>query len=79
MAQVVSVNVYGLNTNAFSANQTMGFPTQGIIVRPAPAGQVMMGVTMATVIQLLPAGTKVGQDQYSSPTALATIITACNA
>lgn len=79
MAQIVSVNVYGVNTSPFSANATMGFPTQGIIVRPAPANQTMLGVPMLTVIQLLPSGTKVGQDSYSSPTALDTVITACNA
>lgn len=79
MAQVVSVNVYGTNGAALGANITMGFPTQGIIVRPAPANSTMMGVAQLTIIQLLPAGTKVGQDQFSSPTALATIISSCNA
>lgn len=79
MAQIVSANIYGLNGNALSANQTMGFPTQGIIVRSAPASTVMLGVTQLSIIQLLPAGTKVGQDQYFSPTAVATIITAANA
>jgi len=78
MAQVVSVLVYGVNDTDLNY-PTMGFPTQGIIVRPAPTNKTLKGVAMATVIQILPAGTKVGQDQYFSPTATATVITACNA
>ena len=78
MAQVFSAIVYGVNSYA-DTMQTMGFPSQHVIIRPAPSGQVMFGVTMASVIQLLPAGTKVGQDQYSSPTAVSVLITAANA
>jgi hypothetical protein len=78
MAQIFSALIYGVNGQS-SAMQTWGFPSQGVIVRPAPANQVMFGVTMVSVIQMLPAGTKVGENQYSSPTAVATIITAANA
>jgi hypothetical protein len=65
MANVVSVLVYGNNGSALAASQTMGFPTQNIIVRPAPAGQTLLGVAQLSVIQLLPTGTKVGADHYS--------------
>jgi hypothetical protein len=78
MAQIFSAIVYGVNGNA-SGIQTMGFPSAQCIIRPAPANQVWFGVTMVSAIQLLPAGTKVGQDQYLSPTAVATLITAANA
>lgn len=75
MAAIVSVNVYGVNGTALAANQTFGFPTSNILIRPAPAGSVMLGVAQATIIELLPQGTRVGSVQYSSPTALATIAT----
>lgn len=79
MAQIVSVNVYGSNGYALlGGNQTFGFPVSRIIIRPAQAGLVLNGVAMLTTIQLLPMGTKVGQDQYQSPTALATVISAAN-
>jgi hypothetical protein len=78
MAQIFAALVYGVNQNQ-TAMQTWGFPSQGVKIRPAPANQVMFGVTMVSVIEMLPAGTKVGQDQYSSPTAVATLITAANA
>lgn len=80
MAQIVSVNVYGVNGFTFNTgvNATMGFPTQGILIRPSPT-LTLLGVPMLTVIQLLPTGTKVGEDQFFSPTATATVITAANA
>jgi hypothetical protein len=79
MAQILSVNVYGANgfTLASGTNQTWGFPTQNIIIKPSPT-LTLLGVPMLTVIQMLPAGTKAGQDQFFSPTATATVITAAN-
>ena len=81
MAQIVSVSVYGLNGSSTGTAQgvTMGFPTQGILIRPAPASTTFNGVTMATMIQMLPSGTRVAQDQWFSPTALETVITSSNA
>lgn len=81
MAQVVGILVNGVNETLIggAAGQTIGFPTQGIMVRPVtPTGKVISGVTMLTTIQMIPAGTKVGSDQWYSPTATATIISACN-
>lgn len=79
MATTLSVNVYGVNGTALAANQTFGFPTANIIIRPAPSGTTMLGVPILTVIQLLPAGTKVGADQYQTPTATATVISSAQA
>lgn len=81
MAQILSASIYGLNDfdlgTAFGS--TMGFPTQGILIRPAKAGTTRNGITMLTIIQMLPAGTKVAQDQYYTNLATATAITNANA
>lgn len=82
MAQVLSASIYGLNGNSIGTaqGQTIGFPTQGILIRPNTAlGTTFNGVTCPTIIQMLPAGTRVAQDQYFCVTALATVITAANA
>jgi hypothetical protein len=81
MSQQLLASIYGINAQSTGglAGTSMSFPTQGIMIRPAPAGTVFNTVTMATVIQLLPAGTKVAQDQYFTPTALVTVVNAANA
>lgn len=81
MAQQLSASIYGLNGNSFGSalGNTMGFPTQGILIRPAPIGTVIQSITMATIIQLLPSGTRVAQDQYFTNLATATAITNSNA
>ena len=81
MAQILSQSIYGYNGTSMGTAQgtTMGFPVQRIVIRPAPAGTVMNGVTMNTIIELLPSATKVGSTQYLSPTATASVITAANA
>lgn len=80
MAQILGLSIYGINTQSTGTAQgtTMGFPTQGIVIRPAPAATVFHGITMATVIQLLPTATKVGADQYFTNLATATAITNSN-
>lgn len=81
MAQQLSASIYGYNGNSMgtATGVTMGFPTQGIVIRPAPAGTVFNGVTMVTIIQLQPTATKVGADQYFTNLATATAITNANA
>ncbi len=78
MANQLSASIYGINGQSVGTDRgvTMGFPSQGVVIRPAPSGTVFNGVTMVTVIQLLPTATKVTQDQYYTPTATATVITA---
>jgi hypothetical protein len=80
MAQILSASIYGLNGQSIGTaqGQTLGFPTQGILIRPNTSSATYNGVTCPTIIQLLPAGTKVAQDQYFCVTALATVITAAN-
>jgi hypothetical protein len=81
MATILSASIYGLNSQSMGTGTqgvTMGFPTSAILIRPAPAGTVYNTVTMATIIQLLPMGTKVAEDQFYTATALATVITSAN-
>ena len=81
MAQILAASIYGLNGASMGTafGTTLGFPTQGIMIRPAPVSTTFNGVTVLSIIQLLPAGTKVAQDQYFSVTAPATLITNSNA
>ena len=87
---VVTASIYGVNLNDWGNNMgvSMGFPSQSIIVRPVKtnptdATVTMGGATMVSIIQVLAPtpteGSPVGQPQYYSPTAVATIITASNA
>lgn len=81
MSQILSASIYGLNGQSMGTAQgtTLGFPVQGILIRPAPPATVFNGVTCLTIIQMLPAGTKVAQDQYACVTATATVISSANA
>lgn len=81
MAQVVSVVVYKKNDAQVGSGYggTFGLPTSGIIVEPADAGIVVNGVTMVSCLKALPDAAYRQVDKYYSPTAIATIITACNA
>lgn len=88
---VVTASIYGVNGNDWGnpMGVNMGFPSQSIIVRPVKtnptdATVTMGGVTMVSIIQVLvPSiaveGSPVGNPQYYSPTAVATIITNSNA
>ncbi len=81
MATILSASIYGLNGNQFGTAQgvTMGFPTANILIRPAPVtGSTFGTVTALSIIQLLPMGTKVAQDQYFAIAAPSALITAAN-
>jgi hypothetical protein len=85
MAVAILASIYGLNTNAFGTAQgrLVSFPANGILVRPVTTDSgfngVFNGVTMNSVIQLLPTGTVVNQPQYYSPKTVTEINTLQNA
>lgn len=81
MAQVFGISIYGINRDATGTNNgsTMGFPSQHVLIRPVPTATTFNGVTVNSIIQLLPSGTKVGQDQYYSDRTVAQAITLANA
>lgn len=83
MAQIFSASIYGRNSQPMGTAQgtTMGFPSQGVLIRPAPAGDSSLynGVQTLSIIQMLPAGTKVSEDQYYAIASVSTLITAANA
>jgi hypothetical protein len=81
MAQQVGVQIYGIDNNAFpqASGLPFSFPAQGFIARPVPQATTMNGVTMVSVIQVLPTGLNQPAHQYYTPTAVSAIITAANA
>lgn len=78
MANVISVNVYGLNNQMFkTAPQRFGFPVQSSIFRE------VQGVVTATngtrlygIIQPLPTGLNVNQPQFYVVETVAQLVTA---
>ena len=79
--------IYGINNNSATANgsanaQYLGFPSQSILVRPVLTNStfngVFNGVTVKSVIQLLPSGTVVSQPQYFTDKTVAEIVTLAN-
>lgn len=85
MAVAILASIYGVNANAFGTAQgrLVSFPANGILVRPATTDSTFNGtfngVTMQSVIQLLPSGTVVNQPQYYSPLTVTQINTLQNA
>jgi hypothetical protein len=81
MAQSVIASIYGANSNDWNepAGVTMGFPTQGIIIRAISPAVSYSGVACNTQIQLLPTAPSPIQPVYYSPIATATLITNANA
>lgn len=81
MAQTLTASIYGANSNDWNApmGRTMGFPTQGIVIRSLKQPATYSGVTCLSEIQLLPTAPSPIQPVYYSPTAAATLITASNA
>lgn len=91
MAQIVSVSIYGFGDasgegRALSSvvGVAMGFPVQGIRVEPVVGinGSDTLefhGITMQSVIQLLPSGLNQKEKRYYSPTAVSAVISAANA
>ena len=78
MAQVVSITIGGKGEVPVTS-AAYGFPVQSILLKPAPANTKFNNVVMLTEIVYQQTGLQVNPVSYFSPTALATIITACNA
>lgn len=81
MAQQLIASIYGINGNAIgtSAGQPQGFPTQGIRIYPVPSAKTFNGVTMVSVIEVLPTGLNQQGNKHYTAAATATLITAANA
>jgi len=66
-------SIYQVNSNAVrgTQGQLLSFPSTSVLVRPVIADStfngVVGGVTMNSIIQLLPSGTVVNQPQYYTP------------
>lgn len=78
-------SIYGVNQNAYGTAQgrIIDFPSASVIVRPVVTDSgfdgTFNGVTMNSVIQLIPSGTVVNQPQYFSPKTVSEISTLRNA
>ena len=81
MALQLTASIYGANQNDWNKPMgvTMGFPTQGIVIRALDQPTAYSGVTCLSQIQLLPYGPSTIQPIYFTPVASATLITNSNA
>ena len=81
MALQVTASIYGANGNDWgkATGTTMGFPTQGIVIRALSPAETYAGVSCPTAIQLLPTGPSPIQPVYYTSVATATLITNSNA
>jgi len=81
MALQVSLSIYGQDQNDWNrpAGLTKSFPTQGISVQALSPAANYSGVACNTIIMVAPTGLQTKPTKYYTPTATATVITACNA
>ena len=81
MAQSLIASIYGQNSNDWNKplGVTMGFPTQGIVIRTLNPAETYSGVVCNSAIQLMPYGPSPNQPQFYCPSSAATLITASNA
>ncbi len=81
MALLFQAAIYGTNSNATggATGQYMAFPSNSVLVRPAIPTQTFSGVTVNSIIQLLPSGTVVNQPQYYSSLSVSAIVSLANA
>lgn len=80
--QVGSVGIYGTIDNPSTSYRTVGLGTNYIrsiepFVGTQPTNLTAAGITILTVIRMAQTGTRVGAAIYLSPTATATVVTAC--
>lgn len=81
MAVGFLASIYGINSNALggAAGTLISFPASSVLVRPVNPAQTFNGVTVLSIIQLIPGGTVVNQPQYYAAASVTTINTARNA
>lgn len=79
MAVGFLASIYQVNRGAITGNngQLISFPASSVLVRPA--NDVVNGVTVNSVIQLIPGGTVVNQPQYYSVLTVTEVNTLRNA
>jgi len=79
ISSIYRIGAYDLS-NSTGAPATQGvphsFPSAGTIFRPAPAGTVACGVTMNSIIEVLPTGLNQNSKTYYSADSVATLNTA---
>lgn len=87
MALQLSASIYRIGPNDLNTARgipaiqgiTMSFPTDQIRIEAAKPGETAIGITMNTIIKLLPEGLNQAEKSFYTPTATATVITAANA
>ena len=87
MATIVSVTAYQRNQYAlYNADGTpatsgiaYGFPVEGFLAYPCPSGTTANGVSMNTIVEVLPTGLNQTSTYYYTTATVAQINTACNA
>ncbi len=87
MALQLSASIYRVGPNDLKSGAgspalqgvTMSFPTDQIRIEAAKLGDAAWGITMNTIIKLLPEGLNQPEKCFFTPTATATVITAANA
>jgi len=55
------------------------FPSQGVRIYPVQGTVTANGITMASIISLLPSGLVQPEKQFYSPSSVSTLVTAANA
>lgn len=81
MAQQIAASIYGANGNDWNTpmGKSMGFPSQGVLVRNLDQPTAYSGVTCNSQIQLLPYGPSPIEPVYYTPLTVAQILTLANA
>lgn len=87
MATIVSITAYRrnqydlVNANGTPATSgiTYGFPVEGFAAYPCPSGTVANGVTMNTIVEVVPTGLNQTPVFFYTNASVATINSAANA
>lgn len=87
MANIVSVTAYQRNQYALNnANGTpatsgiaFGFPVESFLAYPCPSGTTANGVTMNTIVEVIPTGLNQTSVYYYTTATVATLNSAANA
>jgi hypothetical protein len=87
MANIVSVTAYQRNQYALNnpngtpatSGITYAFPVQGFLAYACPSGTVANGVTMNTIVEVLPTGLNQTSVYYYTTATVAAINSAANA
>ena len=80
MALQLLASIYGFGSHSVGTaqGQLYSFPTQGILIRPAPASSSFNGVTVNSIIEVLPTGLNQPSKSYYAAATVSTLNTAAN-